>query len=123
VRRAALEKMAIAVLCHPLRALEVALPGAPRSFGFLRWIDVQHYARHLGPIRSLSVGIEEAEIGDQVLLVVSSENVSLRSLIINGRVEGRIAHIRLYSSSALGVISLARRSSATADQMNTFQRE
>jgi hypothetical protein len=70
VRRAALEKMAIAVFCHPLRALEVALPGAPRPVRLLRWIDVQHYSRHLGPIRALSVGIEEAEIGDQVFLVV-----------------------------------------------------
>src|SRR5260370_42195368 len=93
--------MAIAVLCHPLRALEVALPGAPRPVGLLRWIDVQHYSRHLGPIRALGVGIEEPEIGDQVFLVVTSENVSLRSLIINGRIEGRLAHVRLYSSGWL----------------------
>src|SRR5258708_18674638 len=86
VRRAALEKMAIAMLRHPLRPFEVTLPGAPCPLGFLRWIDVQHYARHLGPIRALGVGVEEAEIGDQVFLVVSTENVSLGSLVVNGRI-------------------------------------
>ena len=70
MRRPALEKMTIAVLRHPLRAFEVALPGAPRPLGLLRWIDVQHDTRHLGPIGALSVGIEEAEIGDHVFLVV-----------------------------------------------------
>jgi hypothetical protein len=89
--------MAITVLRHPLRALEVALPGTPRALVLLQWIDVQHYSCHLGPIRALGVGVEEPEIGDQVFLVVSSENVSLRSLIINGRIEGRLAHVRLYS--------------------------
>src|SRR5262245_29216136 len=92
VRRAALEKMAIAVLCHPLRALEVALPGAPRPVGLLRWIDVQHYARHLGPIRTLGVGVEEPEIGDQVLLVITGENVSLGDLVGDERIKQRLAH-------------------------------
>ncbi len=86
MRQAALEKMAIAMLCHPLRALEVALPGAPRPVGLLRWIDVQHYARRLGPIRALGVGVEEAEIGDQVFLVVI---LALRMCLMAGGLTAR----------------------------------
>src|SRR5262245_21444740 len=89
--------MAIAVLCHPLRTFEVALPGASRAPGLLRWIDVQHDARHFGPICALNIGIEEAKIGDEMLLVITSENIRLRSLIINGRIEGRFAHVQRYS--------------------------
>jgi len=97
VRRPALKEMAIAVLCHPFRAFEVAFPSAPCPLGLLQWIDVQHYSRHLSPIRAFSIGIKEAKIGDEVFLVITSEHVSLRSLIVNGRIERRLVHGRLYS--------------------------
>jgi hypothetical protein len=84
--------MAIAVLCYPPRTFEVTLPGAARPLGLLRWIDVQHYSRHLGPIRALSVGIKEAKIGDQVFLVITSESVSLRDLVGDRRIKRRLAH-------------------------------
>jgi hypothetical protein len=66
----ALQEVAIAMLRHPLGARQVALPGALRALGFLRRIDVQDDARDFGPIRTLGIGIEEAEIGDEMLLVI-----------------------------------------------------
>jgi hypothetical protein len=81
------EKVLIAVLRHPFGARQVALPGAARPLGVLGGVDVQDDPRHLGPVGAFCVGIEETEIRDEMLAVVSSEIVSLWSLFGYGRIE------------------------------------
>ena len=56
----AAKKVLISVLRHPLSACQMGLPGAACPLGLTGRIDVQHNGRHLGPIRALCVGIEEA---------------------------------------------------------------
>src|ERR1700730_7311523 len=81
------EKVLVAVQRHPLGARQMALPSAARPLGVLGGIDVQDDPRHLGPIGAFCVGIEETEIRDEMLAVVSSEIVSLWSLFGYGRIE------------------------------------
>src|ERR1700704_1489883 len=115
------EKVLIAVLRHPFGARQVALPDAARPLGVLGGVDVQDDPRHLGPVGAFCVGIEETEIRDEMLAVVSSEIVSLWSLFGYGRIERRLAHVWpcslkrciksvLRGRSALRAASLTRRS-------------
>ena len=75
VRRAALQEMPVAGFCHPSRAGEMALPGPFCPVRFPRGIDVQHDFRHFPPVRACLVGVEQTQIGDKVLLVISRQNV------------------------------------------------
>jgi hypothetical protein len=79
----AFQKMAIAMLRHPLGASQVAFPGPPRALGLLRRIDLQDDTRNLGPIRTLSLGVEEAQIGNEMVLIVAGKNVGLGDLVGN----------------------------------------
>jgi hypothetical protein len=88
----AFQKMAIAMLRHPLGARQVAFPGPPRARGLLRRIDVQHNACDLGPIRTFGGRVEEAEIGNEMLLVVAGKNVSLGRLVSNWGIKRRFGH-------------------------------
>lgn len=78
------EQMLVAVLGHPLGAGQVALPAAPRAIGFSCRIDVQHDTRHLVPIRTLRICIEEAEVSGEVLPVVGGKDIRVGSLVGNG---------------------------------------
>jgi hypothetical protein len=84
--------MAIAMLRHPLGARQVALPSAPRALGLLRRIDVQHDTRDFGPIRTLGIGIEEPEVGNKMLLVITGKDLSLGGLVSNRGIERRLGH-------------------------------
>src|ERR1700681_2238701 len=79
------EKVLIAVLRHPFGARQVALPGTARPLGVVGGVDVQDDPRHLVPVGAFRVGIEETEIRDEMLAVVSREMVSLWSLFEIGR--------------------------------------
>jgi hypothetical protein len=81
------EKVLIAVLRHPFGARQMALPSAASPLGMLGGVDVQDDPRHLGPVGAFCVGIEETEIRDEMLAVVSSEIVGLWSLFGYGRIE------------------------------------
>ena len=93
----ALQEVAIAMPRHPLGARQVAFPNAPCALGFLRRIDVQDDTRDFGPIRTFGVGIEEAEIGNKMLLVVGSQNLSLWGLVGNWGIERRPGHDHRHS--------------------------
>jgi hypothetical protein len=88
----ALQEVAIAVLRQPLGARQVALPDASRALGFLRRIDVQDDTRDFGPIRTLGIGVEEAEVGNKMLLVVTGKDLSLGGLVGNWGIERRLGH-------------------------------
>ena len=53
---------------------------------------MQHDSRHLGPIRALGLGIEEAQISDEMFVIVISQTVSVRSLVGNRWIERRLGH-------------------------------
>ena len=70
MRSAVSEQIPIPVLGHPFGACEVALEDAPRALGFMGGINMQHNSRHFGPVCTFGVGIEQAQIGDQMFLVI-----------------------------------------------------
>jgi hypothetical protein len=92
MRCPAFQKMAIAMLRHPLGARQVTLPRESRALGLLCRIDVQDDTRNLGPIRTLSFGVEEAQIGNEMLLIVPGKNVGLGGLVGNWGIKRRLGH-------------------------------
>ena len=70
MRSAVSEQIPIPVLGHPFRAREVTVEGTPRPFRFAGWIDVQDDPCDFRPIRTCGIGIEQAQIGDQMFLVI-----------------------------------------------------
>jgi hypothetical protein len=70
----------------------MALPSAPSSLRLARRIDVQHNARHFGPICTLGVGVEEPKISRKMLPVISREDVSVWSLVGDRRIGGSPGH-------------------------------
>ena len=61
---------------HPFRACQVTFEGLPRAGGLLYWIDLKNDPRNLGPIRALGIGIKNAQISDEVLIVIARQRVS-----------------------------------------------
>ncbi len=53
----------------------------------VRRIEMQNDPRDLPPIRAFRIGIEKAQIGDEVLLVIAGEDVGRRSSIRHWRIE------------------------------------
>jgi hypothetical protein len=70
----------------------MALEGAPGAFRLSRWIDLQEDICNLSPSAPLCIGVKEAEIGDQVLLIVISENFDGRRLVFNSSICARLEH-------------------------------
>ena len=70
----------------------MGLPDASCPPGLTGRIDVQHNGRHLGPIRALCVGVEEAQICNEMLLVVAGQDVGVWSSIGYGRRGRRLWH-------------------------------
>lgn len=99
MRRPAAKQMPVAVLGHPASASEVCLPGAPGALGLVIRIEVEHDPRDLGPVGAVLFGVEQAEISDQVLLVIAGQDRRGRRVIGDIRIERRLLH---------GAYSLAR---------------
>jgi hypothetical protein len=66
-------EMPVPGLRHPLGSREMALPDALSTLGLFLRINLQHDARNLSPIGTLCVGVEQAQIGHEMLLVVSRQ--------------------------------------------------
>ena len=60
-------------LRHPFGAREVTVIRAPRPLGLPLRVYMQHDPRDLAPVGAVRIGIERAEVRDEVLFVVSSE--------------------------------------------------
>ena len=58
------------MLSHPFSPREMAFMHTFRTVGFAIWIQVQHYARDVTPVSTLCVGIQESEVGYQMVLVI-----------------------------------------------------
>jgi len=66
-------RLPVSDLRHPFRACEVTVERAPRPIGLPLGVDMQGDPRDLAPVGAVRVGIEHAEIRDQMLLVVHRE--------------------------------------------------
>ncbi len=81
------QKMPVAILGHPARAGQVGGPDSLGLLGIVRRIEMQNDPGDLPPIRAFRIGIEKAQIGDEVLLVVAGEDIGRRSSIRYWRIE------------------------------------
>jgi hypothetical protein len=71
VLSSAAKQMPVAMFGHPAGTSEVCFPGAPGALGLAVWIEMQHEPRDLGPIGAVIFGVDQAQIGDQVLFVIA----------------------------------------------------
>ena len=79
--------MTVSLLCHPFRAGQVAIERSSRTSRLKFRIKVEHKSGDLAPIRTLAVGIEQPQIGDDVLLVVGRQGRIGRRQIGNVRIK------------------------------------
>jgi len=68
VGSATAQEMAVAVLRHPAGPRQMGFPGATCPGRLGCWIDVQHQLRDFLPVRTILGGVQQAQIGDEVLL-------------------------------------------------------
>ena len=87
MRSATAQQMAVAVLRHPAGARQMAFPGASRPGRLGCWIDVQHKLRDFLPICSVGLGVQQAKVGYEVLLVITGEGAVRRRRVCNGWIE------------------------------------
>lgn len=71
VRNSAAKQMPVAMFGHPAGTSEMCFPGAPGALALAVWIEMQHEPRDLGPIGAVIFGVEQAQIGDQMLFVIA----------------------------------------------------
>ena len=81
------QQMPVAILGHPARAGQVGSPDSLGLLGIVRRIEMQNDPGDFPPIRAFRIGIEKAQIGDEVLLVVAGEDIGCRSSIRYWRIE------------------------------------
>lgn len=91
------QEMAIAVLRHPAGPRQMGFPGAPRPGWLGRWIDVQHQLRDFLPVGAILGGVQQAQIGDEVLLVIAREDaVGWRRVCDKGIERWRMHQARIH---------------------------
>lgn len=92
VGRAAAQEMLVAMLGHPVRPRQMAVPAAVDALGVGRRIAVEHDPGDLAPVGTLGLGIQQAEIGNEVLFVVAGETGRFRDAVGDRRVERGLLH-------------------------------
>src|SRR5260370_26891782 len=78
-----LQQAAVAALCHPLRARHVTFEAAPGSRLLAIGIAMQDDAGYLGPVRAVPLGVEQAQIGHEMCLVINRDVGTIRGLVID----------------------------------------
>ncbi len=78
-----LQQAAVAALCHPLRARQVTFEAAPGSRLLAIGIAMQDDAGYLGPISAVPLGVEQAQIGHEMRLVVNGDVGAIRRFVID----------------------------------------
>src|SRR6266480_503460 len=68
------QQMPIAMARHPFRASKMTVERTASAIRLADRIDMQHDARDFPPVGTVSVGVEEPQIGDHVLLVVGCQH-------------------------------------------------
>jgi hypothetical protein len=78
-----LQQAAVAALCHPLRTRHVTIEAAPRSQLLTSGIAMQNDAGYLGPISAVPLGVEQAQIGHEMRLVINGDVGTIRRFVID----------------------------------------
>lgn len=91
MRRTAGQKISIAGRRHPPRAGKMGLPRSERPLRLLLGIYVQDDPGHVAPVRIFSRRVEQADVGEQPLLVISSQDRSIRSDVGDIGIEQRLS--------------------------------
>ena len=102
VRCPAAKQMPIAVLGHPVGAGEMGFPGAAGAVRLAVGIKVQHDPRNLFPIGAVGFGVEQAQIRDQVELVIAGQSGRSRRRVGDIWVERGFLHGRSGNESPRG---------------------
>lgn len=89
---ASMQQMTIAVVRHPFRASKMGVERTASTFRFSHGIDVQDEARRLAPIGVIGLGVQQAQIGDNVFLVIHRQDGIIGSRICNIGIERRRWH-------------------------------
>ena len=78
------QQVTVTTSLHPVSAIEVGLPGSVGAVTLARWIDMKDDPGNLAPIGAVALGIEQAQIGDEMCAVIVGQN------LIAGRAVGHI---------------------------------
>ncbi len=77
--------MAIPGLCHPASSRQVAVMNDASTFCFTLRIEAKNNSHCFAPIGTFFCGIEQAEIGHEMPLIVRREFRAHRRAVIEGR--------------------------------------
>jgi hypothetical protein len=91
---------------HPFGTREMALPGAPSALRLIIWIDVQNNTRDLSPVGAITLGIQQTQVRNEMLLIVPCQDGFCRSQIGNRRIERRLFHIAPWMARSLHFASV-----------------
>lgn len=87
------QELAIAGVTHPARPRHMRVPASPRAVPVDRRVASEHDPRHLAPVGTCFLGIEEAEIGDMMEMVIRCQQWAVGGFIgWNGLVLGLGRH-------------------------------
>lgn len=89
---AAAKQVAVAVVCYPFCSRQMAVKCIAGSRRFAIRIDMQHDQGNFFPVRANSLGIEQAPVGHQMLLVIGGEHRIVGRQIRDIRVKRRCLH-------------------------------
>lgn len=78
------EQVMVAGLGHPTGARQMCFPAPTAKLGRLVWIAAQDEAGRLSPVGAVLIGVEQAQIGQQMTLVVVGERLRPRRLVGHG---------------------------------------
>jgi hypothetical protein len=92
IGRASAQKVFVPVLSQPSGPSQVAFPRATRALRVAGGVDMEHDARRLSPICPVGVCVEKAEISDEMFFIITSQHISIRSLIGDWRIERWFGH-------------------------------
>ena len=67
-------------------------PGSPCAVRLTLRIDVQDDFRNFLPVCASAVGVEKAEVSDQVLFIIGGEHIGYRCGIGDVRIKWRLLH-------------------------------
>jgi hypothetical protein len=77
------QQVAITMICHPSCASQMAIEGAAGALRVAFGVDVKNDSCYVSPVRIVSVSIQQAEIGDDMLLVVGRQHGIIRCQVRN----------------------------------------
>lgn len=88
----ATQQMLVAMLGHPVRPPQMAVPAAVDTLGIGRRVAVEHDPGDLTPVRTVGLGVQQTQIRDEVLFVIAGETGRFRGAVSDGRIKRGLLH-------------------------------